>query len=124
VVLAKGARGSLSSSFGDRPFVHSLVSLNANGTGRILRFGDFRDMLSDQNDMVIVESVIYMANRFQRPMLAEGVETLAHAKALMALGCGLAQGYGIARPMPPEAMPDWLAHWPERQDWRGLATLQ
>ncbi|MFP3342332.1 EAL domain-containing protein [Halomonas sp. SIMBA_159] len=83
-----------------------------------------RDMLSDQNDMAIVESVIYMANRFQRPMLAEGVETLAHAKALMALGCGLAQGYGIARPMPPEAMPDWLAHWPERQDWRGLATLQ
>ncbi|GGC94790.1 hypothetical protein GCM10011382_26540 [Vreelandella lutescens] len=83
-----------------------------------------RDMLIDQNDMAIVESVIYMANRFQRPMLAEGVETLAHAKALMALGCELAQGYGIARPMPPEAMPVWLAHWPERQDWRGLATLQ
>ena len=83
-----------------------------------------RDMLSDQNDMAIVESVIYMANRFQRPMLAEGVETLDHAKALMALGCGLAQGYGIARPMPPELMPEWLAHWPERHDWRGLATLQ
>ncbi|MFI2817950.1 putative bifunctional diguanylate cyclase/phosphodiesterase [Vreelandella piezotolerans] len=83
-----------------------------------------RDMLIDQDDMAIVESVIYMANRFQRPMLAEGVETLDHARALMSLGCELAQGYGIARPMPPEAMAEWLSHWPTRQDWRGLATLQ
>lgn len=80
-----------------------------------------RDMLSDQDDMAIVESVIYMANRFKRPMLAEGVETLEHAKALMALGCELAQGYGIARPMPAEALPAWLANWPTRKDWHSLA---
>lgn len=79
-----------------------------------------RDMLSDQDDMAIVESVIYMANRFNRPMLAEGVETLAHAKALIALGCELAQGYGIARPMPAEALPMWLTHWPTREDWKAL----
>ena len=82
-----------------------------------------RDMLSDQDDMAIVESVIYMANRFKRPMLAEGVETLEHAKALMALGCELAQGYGIARPMPPEAVSEWLTHWTQRHEWRALATL-
>lgn len=79
-----------------------------------------RDMLSDQDDMAIVESVIYMANRFKRPMLAEGVETLDHAKALMALGCDLAQGYGIARPMPAEALPAWLANWPMREEWCSL----
>lgn len=79
-----------------------------------------RDMLSDADDMAIVESVIYMANRFQRPMLAEGVETLAHAEALIALGCELAQGYGIARPMPPTELPQWLAAWPRRADWSGL----
>lgn len=80
-----------------------------------------RDMLSDQDDMAIVESVIYMANRFKRQMLAEGVETLEHAKALMALGCELAQGYGIARPMPAEALPAWLTSWPTRKDWHSLA---
>lgn len=80
-----------------------------------------RDMLSDQDDMAIVESVIYMANRFKRPMLAEGVETLAHAKALMSMGCELAQGYGIARPMPAEALPAWLSNWPKRQEWNSLA---
>lgn len=79
-----------------------------------------RDMLSDQDDMAIVESVIYMANRFKRPMLAEGVETLEHAKALMALGCELAQGYGIARPMPAQALPAWLVGWPTRQEWQSL----
>ncbi|CAM0557177.1 hypothetical protein EHLJMEHL_02265 [Vreelandella titanicae] len=80
-----------------------------------------RDMLTDQDDMAIVESVIYMANRFKRPMLAEGVETLDHAKALMALGCDLAQGYGIARPMPAESLPTWLANWPSREEWSSLA---
>lgn len=79
-----------------------------------------RDMLSDPDDMAIVESVIYMANRFQRPMLAEGVETLAHAKALIALGCELAQGYGIARPMPADELPKWLVAWPKRADWIAL----
>ena len=82
-----------------------------------------RDMLSDPNDMAIVESVIYMANRFDRPMLAEGVETLGHAKALMKLGCFLAQGFGIARPMPAEAIPTWIAQWPHQADWQALTRL-
>ncbi|MGP9664714.1 putative bifunctional diguanylate cyclase/phosphodiesterase [Halomonas sp. AOP22-C1-8] len=82
-----------------------------------------RDMLSDPNDMAIVESVIYMANRFNRPMLAEGVETLAHAKALMKLGCFLAQGFGIAKPMPADALPAWLSRWPLRADWQSLTQL-
>ncbi|PWV78252.1 bifunctional diguanylate cyclase/phosphodiesterase [Halomonas sp. A11-A] len=80
-----------------------------------------RDMLSDPDDLAIVESVIFMANRFKRPMLAEGVETLAHARALVKLGCCLAQGYGIARPMPADALPDWLAEWPHRHEWRVLS---
>ncbi|UYG00240.1 EAL domain-containing protein [Halomonas sp. GD1P12] len=82
-----------------------------------------RDMLDDHDDMAIVESVIYMANRFKKPMLAEGVETLAHASALMALGCHLAQGYGIARPMPAEQVPDWIEHWPERLEWHTIKPL-
>ncbi|MGO3058862.1 putative bifunctional diguanylate cyclase/phosphodiesterase [Halomonas sp. AOP43-A1-21] len=82
-----------------------------------------RDMLTDPNDMAIVESVIYMANRFDRAMLAEGVETLDHAKALMKLGCFLAQGFGIARPMPAEAIPAWLIQWPNQTDWQALTRL-
>ncbi|WP_373183776.1 putative bifunctional diguanylate cyclase/phosphodiesterase [Halomonas campaniensis] len=80
-----------------------------------------RDMLADPDDMAIVESVIFMANRFRRPMLAEGVETLEHARALVRMGCSLAQGYGIARPMPSEVLPTWLEEWQQRHEWTALS---
>ena len=60
------------------------------------------------------------ARRFDRELLAEGVESLGHASVLLGLGCRLAQGYGIARPMPAEALAGWLAEWPSRREWQGL----
>lgn len=54
------------------------------------------NMLEDSNDRAIVESVIFLAQRFAHPVLAEGVETMAHA--LQQMGCKFVQGYGIARP--------------------------
>ena len=79
------------------------------------------DMLCDESDRAIVESVIYMARRFDRELLAEGVESVEHASELLGLGCRLAQGYGIARPMPAEALPSWLAEWPRRREWTALS---
>lgn len=74
-----------------------------------------RSMLSDPADRAIVESVIFLAKRFGRPVLAEGVETLEHARALRTLGCEMIQGYGVARPMPAEDIAGWLEQW--RQSW-------
>ena len=68
-------------------------------------------MLEDDNDRAIVESVIYMARRFNRGVLAEGVETQRHAEALQSLGCDQIQGFGIARPMPAEEITDWVRRW-------------
>ena len=68
-----------------------------------------RNMLIDQNDQSIVESVISMAKAFDRTVIAEGVETMAHATRLIELGCEFGQGYGIAKPMPAELVLDWLA---------------
>ena len=59
-------------------------------------------MLDDPNDLGIVDSVVRLAQAFNRPVIAEGVETLEHGAALLLLGCTLAQGYGVARPMPTE----------------------
>jgi len=72
-----------------------------------------RDMLQDDSDRAIVESVIFMAQRFEKPTLAEGVETIAQAEALMAMGCNLVQGYAVARPMPASEVLPWLAMWRE-----------
>jgi len=54
---------------------------------------------------------------FHRQVIAEGVETDAHALLLIQLSCDLAQGYGIARPMPPAQIPAWIAGWTAPQVW-------
>jgi EAL domain-containing protein (putative c-di-GMP-specific phosphodiesterase class I) len=50
-------------------------------------------------------------------VIAEGVETVAHGTLLLQLGCELAQGYGIARPMPAAALPGWAAAWRPDPAW-------
>jgi diguanylate cyclase (GGDEF)-like protein/PAS domain S-box-containing protein len=70
-----------------------------------------RDMLDDQDDRAIVAGVIGLASAFHRRVIAEGVETMEHANQLLAMGCVLAQGYGIAKPMPAENVPAWIEEW-------------
>ena len=76
-----------------------------------------RDMLEDPDDLAILQGVIGLAAAFKREVIAEGVETVAHGTLLLQLGCELAQGYGIARPMPPEQLPAWAATWKPDAAW-------
>ncbi len=66
-------------------------------------------ILDDAEDITLVSAIVALAKAFDRSVIAEGVETAAQARKLLALGCELGQGYGIARPMPPEAMVGWAA---------------
>ncbi len=77
-----------------------------------------RNMLEDIDDLAIVESVIGLAKTFKREVIAEGVETIAHGVALLELGCELAQGYGIARPMPAGDIPEWVSSWKADDSWQ------
>lgn len=70
-----------------------------------------RNMLDDAGDRAIVESVIFLAQRFSYPVLAEGVETMEQARNLRHMGCDYVQGYGFARPMPAGEVLDWVNHW-------------
>jgi diguanylate cyclase (GGDEF)-like protein/PAS domain S-box-containing protein len=81
-----------------------------------------QDMLEDPQDLTIVDSVVRMAEAFQHPVIAEGVESLEHAAALLELGCQLGQGYGIARPMPLEELPAWLESWQRNEAWQSLKS--
>jgi diguanylate cyclase (GGDEF)-like protein/PAS domain S-box-containing protein len=76
-----------------------------------------RDMLADPDDLSILKGVIGLASAFHRQVIAEGVETIRHGSVLLTLGCDLAQGYGIARPMPAAALPDWVANWRPDVAW-------
>ncbi|MBI5784973.1 MAG: EAL domain-containing protein [Rhodocyclales bacterium] len=79
-----------------------------------------RDMLVDQDDTAIVEGVISLAKAFQREVIAEGVETMEHGLLLLRMGCELGQGYGIARPMPGDAMPLWVSQWHPDPEWAAV----
>jgi diguanylate cyclase (GGDEF)-like protein/PAS domain S-box-containing protein len=82
-----------------------------------------RDMLDDTDDLAILQGVIGLAAAFKRQVIAEGVETVAHGTLLLQLGCELAQGYGIARPMPADQLPDWATAWQPDPAWSELPWL-
>ena len=76
-----------------------------------------RNMLDDKEDLALVEGIISLASVFNRDIIAEGVETVEHGVMLMRLGCDTAQGYGIARPMPAEAVDDWVSQFVPDPRW-------
>ncbi|MGQ0709761.1 MAG: putative bifunctional diguanylate cyclase/phosphodiesterase [Rhodoferax sp.] len=71
-----------------------------------------RDMLANPLDQAILQAIIGLAQALGRSVIAEGVETLAHGQRLIDMGCPLAQGYAIARPMPAQSVPGWVRHYP------------
>ncbi|TAN65162.1 MAG: GGDEF domain-containing response regulator [Methylobacter sp.] len=61
-----------------------------------------RDMVSDPDDAVIVQTIIAMANRLNMEVIAEGVETEDQRNFLEQYDCPLFQGYLFSKPMPIE----------------------
>ncbi|MBK9441954.1 MAG: EAL domain-containing protein [Comamonadaceae bacterium] len=82
-----------------------------------------RDMLDDPDDLAILEGVIGLSRAFDREVIAEGVETVEHGEMLLQLGCELAQGFGIARPMPGTDVPAWAATWHPDPVWLDHACV-
>jgi diguanylate cyclase (GGDEF)-like protein len=82
-----------------------------------------RDMLVDPDDLAILGGVLGLANSFRRQVIAEGVETIEHGEMLLQLGCELAQGYGIARPMPAGDFPAWTRQWQMDPAWRHVRRV-
>jgi diguanylate cyclase (GGDEF)-like protein/PAS domain S-box-containing protein len=77
-----------------------------------------RDMLRDDGDRAILSGILLLGQAFGRSVVAEGVETEEQGLGLIALGCEVAQGYGIARPMPAADLPPWVTGWVPPDSWR------
>ena len=70
-------------------------------------------MATSAADAAIVRTVIDLAHNLGKQVCAEGVETEATWIRLCEMGCDLAQGYWIARPLPAGELNRWL----EENDW-------
>lgn len=66
----------------------------------------------------IVQAMIDLGHALDLKVVAEGVEDDATLSVLAELGCDIAQGYGISRPMPGEEIAAWVARQPAHRPVR------
>ena len=59
-----------------------------------------RNAFRQHKDTRLLEAMIRLAESFEVPTIAEGVETEEQLLALKAMGCGIVQGYYFSRPLP------------------------
>jgi diguanylate cyclase (GGDEF)-like protein len=85
--------------------------------------GFVREILESPEDLAILEGILGLAAAFRRQAVAEGVETIEQGLMLLRLGCELAQGYGIAQPMPAGEFPAWAAAWRPDPRWTEAFTV-
>ena len=66
---------------------------------------------TDPRKRAVIEASLELARKLQLDVVAEGVETIEDWQMLAELGCGMAQGYLIARPVPGEELAAVVARW-------------
>jgi EAL domain-containing protein (putative c-di-GMP-specific phosphodiesterase class I) len=66
------------------------------------------DLAADPRAAAIVRHTVALAHDLGLRLVAEGVEHAATARLLAQLGCDVAQGFAVARPMPVADFRAWL----------------
>lgn len=69
------------------------------------------DMVTDNNDRVIAQTIILMANSLNLLTVAEGVETLEQADLLKEMGCNQLQGYYFSKPISKDEFTKFLQNY-------------
>ena len=65
-------------------------------------------MDKDNEAHAIVETCVMLGHKLNMTVIAEGVESQSILDSLKAMQCDVAQGYHIARPMPADALEQWV----------------
>jgi diguanylate cyclase (GGDEF)-like protein len=74
-------------------------------------------IIAEPSQRRLVASIVDIGKSMDIEIIAEGVETMEHAKILRDLGCDILQGYAFARPMARDQLEGFLA----AQSWRRTA---
>jgi diguanylate cyclase (GGDEF)-like protein/PAS domain S-box-containing protein len=98
--------------------VQSLVRLNHLAVDALkIDLSFVSDMLTDPEDMAIVEGLVGLAASSRLQVMTKSVEHIDQILMLMELGCDVMQGYGLAKPMPAARVPTWLAAFTPNPLW-------
>jgi EAL domain-containing protein (putative c-di-GMP-specific phosphodiesterase class I) len=79
-------------------------------------------LCANPTDREIVEKAIALGARLGRKVIAEGVETEEIGTALLEMGIRHAQGFAVARPMPPEDIFAWIEAYTSPASWRAAVS--
>ena len=71
--------------------------------------GFVRDILTDPNDSAIAKMIVALGESMGIDVIAEGVESEAQQAMLAELGCHAYQGYLFSKPLPIEALEQYLS---------------
>ena len=80
------------------------------------------DAPTSKDSELIVKSIIDLAHGLGLTVTAEGIETAEQMILLRDLGCDVAQGFFVARPLEPNKVQDWIVEWRER--WENLVDVE
>ncbi len=84
----------------------------------------FVAQLSDPDaNTKVVEAIIALGKAMELEVVAEGVETDQQYAAVRRLGCDLAQGYFIAKPMPAAQLREWHGGYEDTQSLKHGSTV-
>lgn len=76
------------------------------------------DLPDNEDDAVIVQTIINLARNLNIQLVAEGIETPEQVDFLMSRECGVGQGYLFSRPLPAEKITELL------DNYHGLIPIQ
>jgi diguanylate cyclase (GGDEF)-like protein len=76
------------------------------------------DLPDNEDDAVIVQTIINLARNLNIQLVAEGIETPEQVDFLMSRECGVGQGYLFSRPLPAEKITELL------ENYHGLIPIQ
>ena len=77
---------------------------------------------TDRADQQIVKAVIELSHALEMKVVAEGVDSRENLETISGLGCDLAQGFLIARPMRSDHVVEWITCYSESSIMRGVST--
>ena len=80
------------------------------------------DMVSNEDDASIVRATVGLAHDLNLDVVAEGVEDEVILKQLSDMGCDIAQGYHIAKPLPPGEFIEMLDAYTRRKEEEKAAS--
>ena len=78
------------------------------------------DLATSNESRLIARSIIELAHGLGLVTTAEGVETVEQLRILRDLGCDVAQGYLMSRPLAPDTLGDWVEDFAQR--WPALSS--